>query len=472
MNKNFVGRQSDLNQLASEYRRERSSLVVLFGRRRIGKSELVANFCKRYPSLLFDGLENEQSSYQIEHLRSQLQAQIQDSILEDVVWKNWNKFFDYLTRYTAKQKRKTVLFFDEYQWLTCQQSRLTALIKSYWDNHWKNSGKVMLILCGSVSSFMVKKVIHSKALYGRINLEMQILPMSLQEMMLLLRNKRSQAECLKYYLLLGGIPKYFSSIEVNKSFEQNIQALFFSISSEYLDEYSKIFYSQFKESAVYEKIVSFLEDGAKTYSQNIKRLKMRDGGGAKSYITNLELAGFIQQVSNPLKSSREKKYYISDEYVRFYFKYVFPHAKIIKHGFSQNIFQQKIVPLWRPWLGITFEFFCLKNAALLARIMGFEGEVVSFGSLFSRDESENNHRFQIDLLYRRPGIITVCEIKYTEKPIGIEVIGEVQGRASKLLPLLDGSTTIEYALIAPAGITRQLKGKKFFHYVVQLKDLF
>jgi hypothetical protein len=216
------------------------------------------------------------------------------------------------------------------------------------------------------------------------------------------------------------------------------------------------YFSQFKEPKTYEKIISYLETGAKTYSEIIRHIKMKDGGGAKSYLTNLETTGFINSISNPFKHVKEKKYYISDEFLRFYHKYIKKYKEILTQGFSQKIFQNQIIPSWNSWLGLTFEFFCVNNSALLASIMGFEDEVISAGPFYLRGDTQLSG-FQVDLIYNRGDIITICEIKFMDKPVGTEIIEEFVAKVNKIKPHISHYNTLEYALIAPSGITTALK---------------
>lgn len=467
----FFGRRHELNLLRNEYKKEYSNLIVLYGRRRVGKSTLIEKFAHNLPFLSFDGIEGESTLEQIDHFRNQLHKQIKDPLLEDVKWTKWEKVFDYLTNYLSVQGKKVTIFLDEYQWMSCQQSKLTAILKSYWDLKWKHKNKVCLILCGSVSSFMVNKVIHSKALYGRIHLELKITPLNLGDTYLMLKKRRSMLECLQYYLIFGGVPKYYEFIEVNKSFVKNIDNICFKKEAPLLNEYEKIFYSQFKGPRNYERIISLLEGGAKTYTEVITSLKMKDGGGAKSYLSNLEIAGFIQASNFPLKSAKEKKYYISDDFIRFYHKFIKKNVTLINQGYSQQIFQNQIIHQWKPWLGLAFEFFCVKNSSFIAKLMGFADEITGVGSFFQKG-TLNESGVQIDLIYLRNNIITVCEIKLTDKPIGPEIISEFNEKIEKLKPYLKNYTMLEFALISPSGVTKSLQQKKYFQHVVTLEDLF
>lgn len=466
----FWGRIEELKTLRREHSKKRSGLVVIYGRRRVGKSSLIKEFGRGQNFLCFDGLENENSRVQIEHFRKQLASQIQDPDLDDMTWSSWDRAFDYLTRHIATKKEKTIVFLDEFQWMSCQQSRLTALIKSYWDNHWKDSGQMLLVLCGSISSFMVGKVIHSKALYGRIHLELQVRPMPFQDALLFFQSKRGLAESLKYYLLFGGVPKYLEAIDLKCSFEQNIQSLCFDRTGEFFGEYEKIFHSQFREPSTYEKIISFLSEGPKSYTEIIEHLSMRDGGGAKSYISNLELAGFVAVQASPLKKAKIKKYYIDDEYLRFYLKYVRTEKKKIKSGQSTDLFKKNVQSSWQAWLGLCFEHFCVKNANLLATIMGFASDYEDAGAFLVKG---NDSRFgvQVDLVYDRKSIVTLVEVKFHERLIDAGVVDEVQSKVIKIQEIVGPYRTIETALVAPFGVSSSLLKTKYFHHIITLKDL-
>lgn len=185
MRTKIFGRDSELKDLKEKYDSKKAELVVLYGRRRVGKSFLIKNFMEPRPHLCFEGLEKERRKIQIEHFVHQLKKQIPDKLLQKVHFDNWEDVFDYLTDYLQRQNDKIIIFFDEFQWMSSGQGHLVALLKYYWDNRWREL-PVMLILCGSIASFMVKKVIRSKALYGRTTLQMHIRkldPLSCQKLM-------------------------------------------------------------------------------------------------------------------------------------------------------------------------------------------------------------------------------------------------------------------------------------------------
>ncbi|MBL6991660.1 MAG: AAA family ATPase [Bacteriovoracaceae bacterium] len=467
----FVGREFELQELEDCFLSKRAQLAVITGRRRIGKSELVKKFAKDKDVLSFEALEKGRMLDQIKHFIEQLSDQVRDPFLGDIQFRSWKKVFHYLSTHIStrnnRKKKKTVIFFDEFQWMAQGKSNLVSLLKYYWDNHWK-SENVMVILCGSIASFMVGKVVKSKALYGRITLNLVLKELSGPEIFQMLGKKRDKTEILKYLLVVGGVPKYLESINTAKSFEQNMNSLFFKTNSLLKDEFEKIFYSQFKETALYTNIIESLANGPKSLKDLCNILEVTSGGGVKSYLENLTLADFIMPYSpyNKGSSSKNKKYKISDSYLIFYLKYIRPNLAQIEANKSKDLFSILVKSVWATWLGFAFENYCMKNAMALAEKMGFADYVVNFGPYFRRGDKN----FQIDLLFERSDkTITLCELKYYNKLIGTSIIGEVQKKCD-LLHVPFGHT-LEKALVTTVGIDQSTANLDYFHHVLTIDDL-
>jgi AAA+ ATPase superfamily predicted ATPase len=464
----FIGREQELYDLTELYEAKESKLAVLYGRRRVGKSCLVNHFLQDKKHLRFEGLEKGRTQTQLDRFVLALSKQVDDELLTQVKLDSWEPILNYLTKYFSESKEKTILFLDEFQWLAANQSRLVSILKIYWDQHWSKQN-VMLILCGSVCSYMTKRVISSKALYGRINWELCLQSLNPMESYQLLNQKRNPDEVFRYLQILGGIPKYLKEVDPHKSFDQNINKLLFTASGVLVNDYEKIFYSQFKEYRTYENIVRFLKNQPRTLDEIALKLKIPSGGGVKVYLDNLEKAqfvtGYIPYNKNP--NSKLKKYKLTDEYLRFYFKYVEPNIKLISANRTRNLFGQLVKPVWNSWLGFSYENYCLKNAMYLAGIMGFEDHVLQWGPYFQRDEKG----FQIDLIYLRDDrVVTLCEIKYYEEEVPITVVHEVEKKCA-LIDLPKGYT-LEKVLISRFGPERALRDLDYFHHYVEVADFF
>ncbi len=466
----FVGRTRELELLNELYHSDKSELVVLYGRRRVGKSSLVHTFAEEKPCLYtFEALEGEATASQIRHFTEQLKRQVNDPVLASVNFQTWDQVFSYLTDRIIKQpgSMKRILFFDEIQWMAAGRSKLINLLKFYWDNHWK-AQPTLLILCGSIASFMIKNVLRSKALYGRTTLEMHLKGLHADEAKHLFRQKRSQEEILKYLLIFGGIPKYLEEINLNRSFNQNINRLCFSRHSTMIHEPSRIFYSHFRETQTYVKIVSLLKNGLHSLIEISHKLNIPSGGGLKLYLNNLEQAEIITSFTpyDRGKTSKFRKYVLSDEFLIFYFKYIEPNLRSISESQAGKLFEMLTKDSLALWLGFAFERFCRKHAGLLAITMGFEDEVL----LASPHFEKGDRQFQIDLLYKRAdAVMTVCEVKYHNTPIGTKIIPEMERKCS-LLKIPRGYT-LEKALISLYGPDESLRDAEYFNHCVTIDDI-
>jgi len=471
----FVGRRKELSLLEEAYTSKKGELVVIYGRRRIGKSCLVQNFTQGKKNVFsFEALENETTQKQITHFAQQLQKQTNDPLLGSVDLKKWENLFYYLTERTLallpenNGREKTVLFFDEFQWMAVGRSRLVSLLKFFWDNFWKEKN-IMLILCGSIASFMVKKVLRSKALYGRTTLEILLKGLNPTDSLSLLQHRRSNEETIKYIMVFGGVPKYLEQINTNQSFNQNMNQLCFSSQGIMVHEVDRIFYNQFRQAKTYLRIVNLLENRIHSMGEISEKLKIPSGGGLKLYLDNLELAEIIRSYT-PLdrsETSKFKKYMLCNEYLLFYFKYIKPNIKTINESTSKKKFETLTGDSFNSWLGFSFERFCLKYSGALAQIMNFEDEVLLASPFFGR----NDKKFQIDLIYKRADkVITICEIKHQNKKISTKIIPEMERKCS--LFNAPRGYVVEKALISLYGPDESLKNAEYFHHIVTLGDIF
>jgi uncharacterized protein len=469
-----IGRERELKSLKEKYASKKSELVVIYGRRRVGKSYLIQQFIDTVKSktspvpLVFEGLENQRTTEQIKHFVSLLKNQFKDDLLQRAEFQNWHQLFDFLTSYFGAQqtKGKVIVAFDEFQWMAASQSKLVALIKYYWDNRWKQCN-VMLILCGSIASFMVKKVMRSKALYGRFSLQLHVKKLLAHEVHQFFPKTKSLDEVLRFLLIFGGVPKYLEEIEMGKSFEQNLERLFFNENALFLEEFDKIFNVHFKEPRNYLNIVKALQKRTLNLDQIARHLKMKSSGGVKAYVENLELAEFVRSAYSYKKNQiRYTKYKLADEFVCFYTAFVLPHKRIIAEGGGRSLFVNKIKNQLSIWLGFAFENYFLNNALYFADIMGFADKVESFGAYYGKKEG-----VQIDLVYLRSDkTLSLCEMKCRTEIVSTEVIPEFEAKLKKFPRPKNYS--IHKLLIAPNGASEALRKAEYFDQIVTSEDLF
>lgn len=467
----FTGREKELEQLEDAYCSKKSELVTIYGRRRIGKSALIENFAKsKNSTMLFEAIEGSNTQEQINHFKATLAEHTNDRFINNLNFTTWRDVFSFLTeKFIIRKpaKAKLIISFDEIQWMAVQKSQLISLIKYFWDNYWKQNN-VMLILCGSVASFVINKVLNSRALYGRISQEICLKDLPPKDILPFFASKRSPEEVLKYLLVFGGVPKYFEEINMNKSFNQNINRLCFSKHALMLNEIDRMFYSQYREAGTYLKIVKLLKDNLYALKEIGEKLNISSGGSLRSYLTNLENADMIQQYIpfNKSLNSKIKKFTLSDEFLRFYFKFMEPNLRAIQSSESLHLFETLCEKQFSIWAGFAFEKFCIKHSYLLGKVMGFGDDIILTSPYFGKKDSS----FQIDLLYLRSDkVITLCEIKHWNKQVTTKIIPEIE-RKVKMLTIPRGYT-VERAVISLYGCDKSLKESGYLHHDVTFQQI-
>lgn len=461
----FIGRKSNLKQLEELYRDRIGRIVTFYGRRRIGKSELIHHFRKNKKNLYFEGLEGEYTQAQINNFTLSLSLQIKQPHLKNTQFKSWGELFSYLTTNVFSEKEKYVLILDEFQWMSSGQTKLINQIKSYWDLHWKKQG-VFLILCGSIAHFMVKKVIKSKALYGRIDREFLIEGMRPDEIKQFIPRK-SDHEILKYMMIFGGVPKYYDLLIKNRSLEQNINTLMFTAGGFFSNEIEKIFFSQFREHQTYKAIVEKLSKENLSLNEISKKISYSSGGSLKSFLDHLEMASFVRSYTSiDTHSQKTKRYKLADEFLIFYYKFLEMHRQEIKKNISSDLFTRFVKPKWNSSMGFSFELFCLKNQTEIAKRLGFEEKVVKAGPLFSKRDG-----YQFDLVYyRNDQTISLCEIKFYDGLVDTEVIKQFNTKLERFRP--PKGYSVEKIIISQFGITEALSKSEYFDHSFVVTELF
>ncbi len=468
--KSFIGRDHELTQLYSLLVREKASLVVIYGRRRIGKTRLLNEFCRGKSALRFEGLEKGNTPAQLNHFLAQLASQTGREIFKKVRCDSWQEAFDLLTREMGQ--KKLILVFDEFPWMIEKNPEHVSLLKYYWDSEW-SSRNLMLILCGSVNTFMVRELIFSSALYGRINQEIHLKPFSVDEVHDFWGRQKSAKEVIDFYMVFGGIPRYLEEINPRRSVIQNIDDLCFTKDAFFVREFERLFHDEFGKFLTYSRLAGLLaKNNSLNYTEIIRGLRAEMGGGYKDYLDHLEKADFIESFV-PFQKSRDSRlvrYRLVDEYLLFYFYFIEPRLSLISHNQGEKTFLNLVgKQSWSSWAGFAFEKFCLKHAAKIQKILKIDQLVKNYGSYFSRKTTRQNG-FQIDLVFdRHDQVVTLCEIKYTSRPVGLEVIDSMEKKTG-FFPL-KRNQSIDRVLIASVPPQRSLVEQNYFNRIVLVDDL-
>ena len=291
---NFIGREKELQSLEDLGQSGRAGLVVIKGRRRVGKSRLAQKFAENKRFLNFTGLapiDSITAQDQRDVFASQLAQNLR---LPPLTFKDWADAFLHISHNLGN--KSTVVLFDEISWMGSKDPTFIPKLKAWWDLNHQSHPNLIVILCGSISTWIEKNIINSIAFFGRISLTIDLEPLSLPECGLFLKQiefKGSGYESFKILSILGGIPWYLEQINPSQMADENIKRLCFEKNSILLDEFDRIFHDLFHDSGtIYKKIIYALESGMKTVSEIRQSLKLSKGGmlqysSSKSYCIRL-----------------------------------------------------------------------------------------------------------------------------------------------------------------------------------------
>jgi AAA+ ATPase superfamily predicted ATPase len=468
----FIGRKDELREINQAAQAGEASILVVYGRRRVGKTEMIEHALRNRNLIKLEGVEDGSTQEQMYRVLYQLSKALNDRYIAQLRFNTWLELFDFIASKISKGQH--TLYLEEVQWLAEYKNELISDLKYVWDNSFRHNPDLLLVLCGSSPSFMQNQVIHSKALYNRSIHEINLKEFSLHEANEFLGH-RSHREVMDAYLTVGGIPEYLKRIKKHSSIHIGICEESFKKDSYFSNEKKRIFISSFATNAHYQEIVDYLSQVKFASKKDIENyLHTKGGGTLTTILKDLEMCGFIERYL-PFQSDSNSilaRYCIADSYLRFYFKFIAPISERIGDG------DYNTAPLhalnnesYQKWLGLSFERFCRKHSQIIAKVIGFSAVKYKSGAFFNRATIKEESGYQIDLIFdRADNVLTICEIKYTQSKTGTEVIEEFEKKL-RLFPKNERKT-IEKVLITASGATEALQNQAYFDRIITLEDIF
>lgn len=486
--KEIIGRDEEKKILADIYSSQEAELVAVYGRRRVGKTFLIKHFYQSKPAIFFHVTGIKDGTF-VEQLQ-QFAKTIGDTFYDGAsinVPKTWLAAYEELTKAIRKlpANKKIVLFFDELPWMATKRSRLIQSLDYFWNRYWVDLPNVKLILCGSSASWIIKKIIkHKGGLHNRITKKILLKPFNLYDTKKLLnanKIKLNNQQILQVYMALGGIPYYLKGLKKSLSVAQNINQLCFHVDGLLFDEFNEVFASLFDDAAAYKELVILVADTREGISR--KKIETANkltgkGGNLTARLEHLEMAGFITSFM-PLGNRKKGLYYrISDEYCYFYLNWVGPAKRtLMKEEGNKRYWQMKVnTSKYRSWAGYAFENICYKHIGNIRRCLniGDDAEVGSWRYIPKKGEP-NTMGAQIDLLFdRSDNAITICEIKYTDKPFIIDksYYRDLLNKAQVYRKETGSKKEIFFSMISANGVKSSIYSEEIINRVVTLDSFF
>ena len=411
---NIIGRIEEIQRLTDYVNSDKAEFLVIYGRRRVGKTFLVKQFFKEKFTFYLSGAENASKKQQLFNFSVALNK---CSGMDFSPVDSWQKAFVQLEKYlqNVKTRGRKVIFIDEMPWLDNAKSGFLSAFEYFWNTYASSKKEIFLVVCGSATSWIMNKIIRNRGgLHNRVTCQFFLQPFTLHETEQFLKSKKivlSRFQIAECYMIMGGIPYYLEQLEKRYSLEQNIDNLFFKRSNTLRNEFSKIYSSLFKSPQKYMQIVEILAQKRKGLLREeiVKFLKIPDGGGLTAILEELVLCGFISVNNNFSTAKNNKLYQLIDFYSLFYTHFE-KDGKISDQNFWTNTIN---TPLHNAWTGFSFELLCQSHMEQIRRKLGISGVITYTSSWRSRSEDDN---VQIDLIIdRNDNVINICEIKFSRK---------------------------------------------------------
>ena len=409
----IIGRQKEIKQLEKVKNSRKSEFVVVYGRRRVGKTFLVREFFDYTFDFQLIGLANATTKQQLINFQVSLQRQANIELKETPV--NWFSAFQLLIDHleSITDQRKKVVFLDELPWLDTARSDFMMALEYFWNSWATNRKDILLITCGSAASWMINELINNHGgLHNRVTERLKIYPFNLQETELMLKannNVLDRYQILQLYMVMGGIPYYLDRVSPEKSAAQNIEELCFRKGALLTLEFQNLFTSLFKNAEQYENIIKALATKTKglTRKEISKITGIKTGGSLTDKLEALEESGFITRYTPFNQKSNQFIYRLSDFYSLFYLKFIKQNR-----NYDEGVWTNAIDnPAQRAWGGYAFEQICLAHTQQIKKALQIGGVISNTLSWKSKAVKDGA---QIDLLIdRRDQVVNLCEVKFS-----------------------------------------------------------
>jgi predicted AAA+ superfamily ATPase len=485
----IIGRAKEKALLDAVRKSKEAEFIAIYGRRRVGKTFLIRHYFSDFAIYLeVSGAKDKPLKVQLENFVKALSKTFFKGV-PLATPSSWDAAFDILTHEleslhkTLPKGKKIVIFLDELPWMATNKSGLLQSLDYFWNLHWSKLSNVVFIVCGSAASWMLEKLIHAKGgLHKRITRKILLEPFTLRETELFLKSRKihlNQKQILDLYMAIGGIPFYLKGVQKGLSAAQNIEALCFEKNGMLHNEFRNLFESLFEQAEANLSIVREIVKKGNQLSREalIDATGIQSGGTLNKRLRELEAAGFIQGFLPYGRTRRDQFYRVIDEFSLFHLKWIEPFLttgmRDEVHGYWQPLCK---TPAVSSWAGLAFETICFKHLSQIRKALKLEKVSCKIGDWrYFPKKSSLEEGVQIDLLFdRQDGAITLCEIKYSDKPFPID-----KAYAKKLMQKsetfqLHFKTTKQLFLtmITTCGLKPTVWSDELVHQEVSLKDLF
>ena len=438
----FAGRKKEIQLLLGSFNRNKGSLCVLRGRRRIGKTRLIKELPSHISKEAGKGVilryltsappELKVTDDQERRLYAeQIKAEFSLSYMPP--HSTWRELFSFLG--DACSEKKTILAIDEVNWLATRSPDFVAVLFELWERQYSQKPQFMLLLSGSLASWMKENILMNKGFVGRVSISITLRELVLKDMSEFFGSRLSKTpgiDVIKMLSALGGVPRYLEELDLKQTAETNLERIAFNEAGMLHDEFEKLFYDLFsKENKFYRRILETVAESSALLSPKelAHKMGLTYSGRYTSAIKVLTEVGFLRQQStwnlSTKKSGAKSVVRLNDNYTAFYFRAI--QKNKLRPG-STGGKPKNLASL----LGLQFENLAFNNRQFIFEQLNINPADVLFAGPYFQTTTAKRKGCQIDLLIQLRNRVYICECKLSTSEIPGSVISEVSDKISKL----------------------------------------
>lgn len=450
----FYGRKEELAVLKEQYA-SKGGFVVIYGRRRIGKSTLIKEFIKNKTAFYFLATQ-EVDSANIAKFVSLIADITKNPLLKKARFESWEDVFSLIANYKPREKK--VIVIDEFPYLVKNNSAFPSVLQKVWDENLKDKN-IMLILCGSLLGMMKKHALaYDSPLYGRRTCQINLRPLTFMECYS--AQSLGFAQACEQFAVTGGVPKYVEFFENKKNLFEVLRKNVFNRNGFLYEEPVYLLSEEIQSPINYFSIIRTIANGNHKISLISSQLGMV-GSKITPYLATLIEQGFLEKrvpitEKNPEKS-RKGLYFITDNFTRFWFRYVFPQKSVLDFGNEQIAIDEMNKDFSEKFVAFVYEDICKNIFTELCKKGKIKFSPSKIGSWWQNDINEDTEIdvFAIDESKKQ---IFIGECKYHRKPIDIDVFDALKNKCDSSAELQRHflKYKVIYGLFSKSGFTKAL----------------
>lgn len=461
----FIGRETELRFLKDKYEEKKGQLIVLYGRRRVGKTETLREFCKDKPHIFFSCT---QSTDRVQLARFSKQLLREDIPAKQYIAKfaDWEKAFHSILDLPYGEKKKLIVI-DEFPYMCKGNKSIPSILQNLWDAELKDSN-VMIILCGSAMSFIEKELLAEKnPLYGRATGIYKMNRMGFYDAARFFPNYSARERVLAY-AVLGGIPHYLNQFNPELSVAENIKCNILKKGSVLYSEVDFLLHQELRETMIYNSIIEAVALGNTKLNDISQKSLVEDTAKTSVYLKNLMELGIIEREFSVDIGTKEKAntnrgiYRLKDNFFRFWYSFGFANLSQLEDGDVEGVYRYLVEPALHEFASLTFEDVCKEFVRELQKKNALPFRYVKMGRWMGkttvRDKNDESRlrtaETEIDLLGISRGAkeYLVGECKFKRSPFAYS---EYLDTVAKLTPLKD-KAKFYYALFSESGFDEKI----------------